>query len=644
MNDGVRDLHPDDADPFETLLKRAEALQAHDDIGLEALAKAAIEAKTSGARLDKLMRAASKAIDFSLPAVKKIFDGVRAKLDREKQAEKQADPSVASAEAAARQAALDAEKAVREAERGRLWQACRELAEDPALMDKLGAVVHRLGVVGEAANVRAAYLAATSRLSKNSALSLLRRGAAAGGKNFLLTHVLALIPEEDVIQLSGLSATALVYFGADEDAIQYKLIIVVEAAVLAERANGDENPALVLIRSLISEGRIDRLVTVPQRNGPPQTMRIRRNGPVAVMLTSARDNIESEMMTRLLVCDADESPGQSKLVLTRRLNQDDTIDAVTAEEIERWLALQRWLALDKPYRVAIPFEGAIHKAYLALIEKHPEILQQLRIRRDIGGFLGAILASAILHKAQREIDAQGAIVADIADYRHAWEAFNTGVSALYGIQVRKEIVALVKVAEAMGAQLYDENAQRTHSDDRSESVEITVAALRQALGVGSYSTASKRLQEALERNLLKEDHDRPNRGRATPRAFWLLKTSADLESKKGPNVFPAPDNVKKLFEEGGPLSGDVGDVDAVHAPPENASPEPDKKTFEEGGPWSGDVGAVDSVHASSGNGAGPTPSTASTFHSQDPPYKKIFSDLEAELRKRHGPPVDWGEL
>ena len=457
-----------------------------------------------------------------------------------------------------------------------------------------------------------------------SALSLLRRGAAAGGKNFLLTHVLALIPEEDVIQLSGLSATALVYFGADEDAIQYKLIIVVEAAVLAERANGDENPALVLIRSLISEGRIDRLVTVPQRNGPPQTMRIRRNGPVAVMLTSARDNIESEMMTRLLVCDADESPGQSKLVLTRRLNQDDTIDAVTAEEIERWLALQRWLALDKPYRVAIPFEGAIHKAYLALIEKHPEILQQLRIRRDIGGFLGAILASAILHKAQREIDAQGAIVADIADYRHAWEAFNTGVSALYGTRFAKRSSPWSKWRKRWARSFTTRMRSGPTATTEAKALKSPSPLCAKRLASDPTRRRASGCRRPSTRNLLKEDHDRPNRGRATPRAFWLLKTSADLESKKGPNVFPAPDNVKKLFEEGGPLSGDVGDVDAVHAPPENASPEPDKKTFEEGGPWSGDVGAVAlyTRHRETGRGLHRLPH----LHSipRTPPTRKFF--------------------
>ena len=54
------------------------------------------------------------------------------------------------------------------------------------------------------------------------------------------------------------------------------------------------------------------MVTVPQRDGPPKAIRVRRKGPVAVMMTSARDNVESEMLTRLLVCDADESPEQSE--------------------------------------------------------------------------------------------------------------------------------------------------------------------------------------------------------------------------------------------------------------------------------------------------------------------------------------------
>ena len=64
MTDNVHDFTPDEADPFDTLLKRAAALKNGDDVGLEALAKAAIEAKMSLPRIDKLARVA-KSVDSS---------------------------------------------------------------------------------------------------------------------------------------------------------------------------------------------------------------------------------------------------------------------------------------------------------------------------------------------------------------------------------------------------------------------------------------------------------------------------------------------------------------------------------------------------------------------------------------------------
>ena len=72
------------------------------------------------------------------------------------------------------------------------------------------------------------------------------------------------------------------------------------------------------------------------------------------------------------------------------------------------------------------------------------------MRRDISGLISAIKTSAVLHKAQRETDAKGRIVATIDDYRHAYEAFDEGVSSLYGVKTRKEIIAVVKAVEEMG--------------------------------------------------------------------------------------------------------------------------------------------------------------------------------------------------
>ena len=91
--------------------------------------------------------------------------------------------------------------------------------------------MHELGVVGESASIRGAYLAASSRLSSRSAFCLLRRGAAAGGKNFLFSKTFALIPDDSVMRMSSGSPLSLVYYGdEDEDAFKHKVIYMPEAA------------------------------------------------------------------------------------------------------------------------------------------------------------------------------------------------------------------------------------------------------------------------------------------------------------------------------------------------------------------------------------------------------------------------------
>ena len=70
------------------------------------------------------------------------------------------------------------------------------------------------------------------------------------------------------------------------------------------------------------------------------------------------------------------------------------------------------------------------------------------MRRDSGAFLTAIKSSAVLHKAQRQTDSQGRLIAELADYRHAWSAFNQSMAGLYGVQdPASGVVAVAKAAE-----------------------------------------------------------------------------------------------------------------------------------------------------------------------------------------------------
>jgi hypothetical protein len=531
------------ASPFDALLARAEALAKGDDAGLKALVADLLGAEFSDERCDPILRAAARVTGIGLKIAKDL--AARARVELKRRAE--ATPAAHKAKLLVQEAQAKAAQAERDAEIARLWASCKDLAEDEHVLAKMGVASQRAGMVGEEQSIRAICLSMVSRLLRDGGVNLLRRGAPAGGKNFLVSTAMALMPPESMIVLSGSSPTGLIYFGDDENALRHKLIIVAEAAAIAAKGNGDEHPVTILLRTLLSEGHIDRLVTVPQPNGLPKSIHVRRHGPVVAVLTSAREDVDEELFTRLMPCDVDEGGEQTKAIVARKLEQGSRVDPLTPEEIERWRDLQRWLEAGAPYDVEIPFLKALHKTWLALVDKRPAALQ-LRLRRDIGGLLAAIKASAVLHRANRQKNSRK-IVAEIADYEHAWRAFHPGLSAVYGMQIRPEIIAVIKAAENLGVPL--------HSDPSPpESIKLTAAMLCKEIGINSKKTAINRIQEAIERGVLKEDDARRGRSRGSPHYFWLVRKSSDLESaskqQNEPAVFPSPAEVEKDWKgEGG---------------------------------------------------------------------------------------------
>ena len=248
------------------------------------------------------------------------------------------------------------------------------------------------------------------------------------------------------------------------------------------------------------------------------------------------------MLTRLMTSDADESREQTMAVLKGMLSNDDSDDE---PNLAPWLDFQKWLELDLPYDVTVPFGVAIYRAYERRLQNFPNALQ-LRMRRDISGLISAVKTSAVLHKGQRDRDAKGRLIATIDDYRHAHEAFDEGVSSLYGVKTRKEIVAVVKAVEDLGVTL-------------TESAKVTVAALRKRIGINSNSTANDRLMEAVECGALEVDDEASGAGKGRPRYFKLLRTSTQIAAEPGQGVFPPPEDVLK--EINSPSSVSSGHAD-----------------------------------------------------------------------------------
>jgi hypothetical protein len=527
------------------ILKRIADLKRLDEQGAREIIADVVKAGFSDLAIETLFRPLAEALGVTVPLAKKFWkDATSAARDTVN-----AETMKLAAEMQARfehEATAQRQRMTTE-EHERLRASCQTIAESPTLLADMVKIARRLGLVGEGASLRGAYLTASSRFNEDSAICLLRRGAPAGGKNYLFDKTFALIPDDDIIRVSSGSPLSLVYYGKeDENALKYKILYVPEAAIIAEK-NKVESPLTIMLRILISEGRLDHNVALPQPDGPHETLHIKRNGPVVVVITTARNNVEDELLTRLMTSDADESVKQTVAVVLRAILAEE--HEATDEEVASWLDYQRWLALEAPYKVAIPFRKAMSEAFKEHWERlkergeNPKI--QLRLRRDVHGMLTAIKTSAILHKAQRKKDARGHIIATIDDYQYAYEAFDEGLSSLYKIRTPVTALAVVKAIEEMGA-------------TESAGVKVTVSALMSKLGISGRGACADRLWDAEDRGFIKLVDKFCGYGKTTPREYTIGKASsvieADIKAAVGSGVFPPPKSLKHTASKQ-PLTG-----------------------------------------------------------------------------------------
>jgi hypothetical protein len=539
-------------------------------ISAQQIAYAAIAA--GGGSSDPTMRAVligiiHATLKCGLKNASKIWDQAVADYAKanSKTAEEMAAEAAARLEAEAAAAALK-----KEIETARLWDEIRDIAEDPDLAAKIVRYVQLQGVVGEDHSIAAVYLTSTSRLVTSRALCLLRRGLAASGKNTVVEKVLSIFPNEDIVFASAGSPKSLIYYGGvdNPDAFAHKIIYFAEAAAIARRG-GDESEITMMLRTLISEGRI---VYPFVDNEARETVTIEKNGPTALLLTSARNNVEEELLTRLLLSDTNETAAQTLRVMVAQHEaasgaRDMTVIKCGAIELtaDRLKDFQRWLALGGPYAVTVPYAKAIAAAQL----KMPGV--PLRLRRDTGNLLTAVMSSAIIHKAQRVRDpVTGAIVATVDDYHVAHAAVADGLTAAYAPKVSKALMRLVSTLERL---LHDLNepvraARLKFEEDHKEKdrnsdhwknnypqlidkITITQQKLGEEMGAAGKGGVSQRISEALAHNLIEivdNSTFSPRKpGRATL-TYRLLVTSAELKRQiVASQAVPTPKQVEAMI-------------------------------------------------------------------------------------------------
>lgn len=164
--------------------------------------------------------------------------------------------------------------------------------------------IGKSGVIGERINRLLMYLIFTSRKTSNP-LHCISLGSSGAGKTHLQSKVAELIPEEDKVEITVLSANAFYYFNRTE--LQHKLILI-------EDLDGAES-VLYPLRELQSKKRITKTVVHKDSKGTTKTIHLTVEGPVSVAGCTTQESVYEDNSNRSFLLYIDESEEQDQRIM-----------------------------------------------------------------------------------------------------------------------------------------------------------------------------------------------------------------------------------------------------------------------------------------------------------------------------------------
>ena len=191
------------------------------------------------------------------------------------------------------------------------------------LLKETNRLIGLSGVIGEEHNRQTMFLIFTSRKTNNP-LHCISLGSSGVGKTHLQSSISALIPEEDVIEVTNLSANALYYFARTE--LSHKIIVI-------EDLDGAAS-VLYIIRELASKKTIKKRVVHKDKNGNTKTIELIVEGPVCIAGATTQENIYEDNANRSFLLYIDESTEQDirimnyqRLISAGKINIKEQIEA-----------------------------------------------------------------------------------------------------------------------------------------------------------------------------------------------------------------------------------------------------------------------------------------------------------------------------
>ena len=289
-----------------------------------------------------------------------------------------------------------------------------KMLSSPDLFKIIAADIETIGFIGEPLNACLGYTIGVSHKTENPS-SVMIRSRSASGKTALADAIELITPEEDTYAVTSLTKQALYYIGGN--GLSNKLIRFGE--------NIQDEEILYQIRELLSSGRISRMITTKDEDGNMRSKRINVEGPVTVIDTSTRNEMNEENLSRYIVLNINEAEEQ-----TKKINDYQRF----LRTKEGYLKKQQRQAVIRKHKAAVRLlEPIVIFNQFAPLLNYPT--RKLIARRGNQKFLDTIEHITFLRQKQYEVLSMSDyfghelkyIVSTPADYALAYDMFMNGV-------------------------------------------------------------------------------------------------------------------------------------------------------------------------------------------------------------------------
>jgi hypothetical protein len=345
-----------------------------------------------------------------------------------------------------------------------------------------------MGLVGENRNAKLTFLGITSRLLGKQ-VSIVVKGLSSSGKSYTVECVLALFPPEAVYTMTAMSERALIYL---DEPLAHRTVVLFEATALREgREKAEDNQTAYIVRSLLSEGRIEYPTVVRDEDGTLRTVKLVKEGPTNLLTTTTSVSLHGENETRMFSLPSNDSKAQTRAVMLSSSGDDD--GGGGGPDFSEWHAYQRWLA-QANHRVTIPYARCV-------AAQIPPVA--VRLRRDWNAVRALIRTHAMMHQLNRDTDGQGRIIATLEDYEAIRSLVADLVAEGAGSTVPASVRETVELVRVLTVKLED-------GDEPPDPDGVTVAKVAGMLKL-ERSAATRRLHSARDRGHLINLEDKKGR-------------------------------------------------------------------------------------------------------------------------------------